>query len=46
MGVAKAPGPNDFGVGFFQQDWPIIGNDIKSCIQKFFRGGKLCTKGS
>lgn len=42
----KSPGPDGFGSGFFQDAWPIVGPDICSAVQDFFRAGFLPNEGN
>ena len=37
----KAPGPGGFNAHFFKVCWPIIGNDVFSSIQDFFKHGSM-----
>lgn len=39
MNPSKAPGPDGFPPGFYQQYWPIIGEDITISILKFLNCG-------
>jgi len=41
MNTSKAPGPDGFGAGLFQNHWSIIGHKIMGCILNFFRQEKL-----
>jgi hypothetical protein len=41
MNRSKAPGPDGFSAGFFQQDWPIVGEDVYDAIMEFFSSGRL-----
>ena len=34
----SAPGPDGFGVGFYQTCWQIIGEDLVDAVQEFFQG--------
>ena len=40
----KAPGPDGYNARFFQKAWHIVGHEVTSAIQNFFRSGKLLTK--
>ncbi|KAK9681700.1 hypothetical protein RND81_10G021200 [Saponaria officinalis] len=37
----KSPGPDGFSSGFFHATWDIMGDDLTSCIQEFFRSGHM-----
>lgn len=37
----KASGPNSFPPGFFQKQWPIVGNSIIEFVQSAFRTGRI-----
>ncbi|KAK3229895.1 hypothetical protein Dsin_001776 [Dipteronia sinensis] len=37
----KAPGPDGFNAHFFKITWDIVGEDIISIVQEFFRSGLL-----
>ncbi|KAK3193378.1 hypothetical protein Dsin_024688 [Dipteronia sinensis] len=37
----KAPGPDGFNTHFFKITWDIVGKDVISDVQKFFRSGLL-----
>ncbi|KAK3226009.1 hypothetical protein Dsin_005871 [Dipteronia sinensis] len=37
----KAPGPDDFNAHFFKITWDIVGEDVISAVQEFFRSGLL-----
>jgi hypothetical protein len=41
MDRTKAPGPEGFFAGFFQQAWPIVGEDVCDAIMEFFSLGRL-----
>ena len=41
INLNKTPGPNGFGVGFFQNYWPLVGDEFVHCIKDFFSHGKL-----
>jgi hypothetical protein len=41
MKASKAPGPNGFSAGFFQNAWPIVGRDVTDAILEFFYLGRL-----
>ncbi|XP_071902386.1 uncharacterized protein [Coffea arabica] len=38
MDLNSAPGPDGFGVGFYQKCWEIIKDDLVESIHDFFRG--------
>ncbi|CDP18963.1 unnamed protein product [Coffea canephora] len=38
MDLNSAPGPDGFGVGFYQKCWEIIKDDLVKSIHDFFRG--------
>lgn len=37
----KAPGPDGFHPGFFQQMWDIVGEDMCGKIQEWFQNRKI-----
>ncbi|KAK3193246.1 hypothetical protein Dsin_024556 [Dipteronia sinensis] len=37
----KAPGPDGFNAHFFKITWDIVGEDVISAVQEFFRSGLL-----
>uniref|UniRef100_A0A1J3K2W1 Putative mitochondrial protein n=1 Tax=Noccaea caerulescens TaxID=107243 RepID=A0A1J3K2W1_NOCCA len=37
----KAPGPDGFSASFFQTNWSIVGPDVVSEVQAFFRQGVM-----
>lgn len=37
----KSPGLDGYGSGFFQDAWPIIGNDFYIAVQEFFKIGYM-----
>nr|XP_027120329.1 uncharacterized protein LOC113737276 [Coffea arabica] len=37
----SAPGPDDFGAGFYQACWDIIQSDLLEAVQAFFQGMRL-----
>jgi hypothetical protein len=41
MNRSKAPGPDGFSTGFFQQASPIVGEDVCDVIMEFFSSGRL-----
>jgi hypothetical protein len=41
MNRSKASGPDGFSAGFFQQAWPIVGEDVCDAIMEFFSSGRL-----
>lgn len=41
MGPSKAPGADGMTAGFFQRYWDVVGEDIISAVQQFFRTGHL-----
>lgn len=41
MHPLKSPGPDGFGVSFFQQHWGIIGGKVKRAILDFLNGGSF-----
>jgi hypothetical protein len=41
MNRTKAPSPDGFSAGFFQQAWPIVGEDVCDAIMEFFFSGRL-----
>ncbi|XP_058217387.1 uncharacterized protein LOC131328462 [Rhododendron vialii] len=44
LNPAKAPGPDGYNAGFFRKAWSVIGNEITSAVQNFFRSRQLLTK--
>nr|XP_027075913.1 uncharacterized protein LOC113699764 [Coffea arabica] len=38
MNAESAPGPDGFGVGFYQSCWEVIKENLLSAIQDFFKG--------
>lgn len=36
MGKLKAPGPDGFQAGFFQEYWDIVGEDVIEAVKNFF----------
>ncbi|XP_019186483.1 PREDICTED: uncharacterized protein LOC109181186 [Ipomoea nil] len=41
MSPCKAPGPDGFSAGFYQQTWQIVGDLIVTFASKFFENGSL-----
>jgi hypothetical protein len=41
MAPSKAPGVDDFTVGFFQQHWMLLGDDLVRAILGFLNGGEF-----
>lgn len=41
MSPHKAPGPNEFHAGFYQQAWEIVGEDITRMVDVCVRTGRL-----
>ncbi|XP_019172513.1 PREDICTED: uncharacterized protein LOC109167899 [Ipomoea nil] len=41
MAPSKAPGPDDFNVGFYQQTWQIVGDSVTAFAKDFFENGIL-----
>lgn len=41
MGANTAPGPDGFHPGFFQQFWPLVGDELTSFCLNCLRSGKL-----
>jgi hypothetical protein len=39
MAQSKVPGVDDFTVGFFQQHWMLLGDDLERAILGFLNGG-------
>jgi hypothetical protein len=38
MGADKAPGPDGFSMGFYQECWDIVKSDIMQLVQGFIQG--------
>ena len=41
MDASSAPGPDGFSGKFFRHCWDIVGEDVVSALQQFFRTGLL-----
>lgn len=41
MNKNKAPGPDGFSAGFFQQAWPVVGDEVCEAVLEFFTWGRL-----
>jgi len=41
MGSYKAPGPDGFSLIFFKHYWDVVGKNVASLVQAFFREGYL-----
>ena len=40
----KAPGPDGFGVGFFQRYWSIVGCDVTNVVLDFLNSDSPCPR--